>query len=312
MRCVVVVTLLLAAASSDWARGAPLFNPARLVPELSSRRSDHLGTFTADGLTLIFESRRNGYDNRLWQATRSTLSSPFSTPWDVSLVGGSPVVSADGLSIFFSRWTGRREVIFQARRANINRPFGRARIVRSLNLGVYMRPSWLSQDGLRLYMHIYSAGRWNLFMAERASLRSPFRRPRSTAFAAINGPFDDGEAVLTPDERQIFFTSNRPGGKGGGDIWWSSRPDRSAPFGRPVNVATVNSAQNDRLPLFYGNELFFSSGRGNPGSNYNGDDIFVATLITGQVPEPSSIAIVVVLAVTLCSLRYRCHRTKRL
>jgi len=53
---------------------------------------------------------------------------------------------------------------------------------------------------------------------------------------------------IMPDGKTLFFASDRPGGKGGIDIWMSKRDDDH--WSEPINVDIANSAEDD---------LFFSS-----------------------------------------------------
>lgn len=65
-----------------------------------------------------------------------------------------------------------------------------------------------------------------------------------------------GEVHLHGDE--LYFHSTRPGGKGGYDIWLTTR--RGETWSDPLNIEIVNSAANDALPFVTsdGNELWFT------------------------------------------------------
>ncbi len=75
------------------------------------------------------------------------------------------------------------------------------------------------------------------------------------------------------NEREVlFFSSNRPGGKGKLDIWYSTLAPNGK-FTRPVNHALINSRENDVTPFFHSpsQTLYFSSD-GYPGMG--GYDIY--------------------------------------
>jgi len=75
------------------------------------------------------------------------------------------------------------------------------------------------------------------------------------------------------NEREVlFFSSNRPGGKGKLDIWYSTLAPNGK-FTRPVNHAVINSRDNDVTPFFHSptQTLYFSSD-GYPGMG--GYDIY--------------------------------------
>jgi Tol biopolymer transport system component len=71
-----------------------------------------------------------------------------------------------------------------------------------------------------------------------------------------NGPF------VTRDGREMYFSSNRPGGIGGNDLWVSTRASIFDPWSDPVNLGSVvNSPLDDNNPAlsFDGTELYFMS-----------------------------------------------------
>lgn len=72
----------------------------------------------------------------------------------------------------------------------------------------------------------------------------------------------------------LFFVSDRIGGKGGLDIWYT-RFDRSWNFSNPVNLSSINSTADDITPFFSKEEstLYFSS---NGYRGFGGFDIFSA------------------------------------
>jgi WD40-like Beta Propeller Repeat len=71
----------------------------------------------------------------------------------------------------------------------------------------------------------------------------------------------DGCPIESPDGLSLYMASNRPGGKGGLDIWAATRAKTSDPWGAPVNLPEpINSASDDFCPTpVRGNGLFFVS-----------------------------------------------------
>ena len=68
----------------------------------------------------------------------------------------------------------------------------------------------------------------------------------------------------------LFFASNRSGGEGGMDIWWSQK-DRNG-FGIPINAGSeINTPDDEISPFYFGNALYFSS---NWHAGFGGFDIF--------------------------------------
>lgn len=85
----------------------------------------------------------------------------------------------------------------------------------------------------------------------------------------------------------LFFVSNRPGGQGGMDIWYSIRSS-DGKWGTPVNPGKIiNTAGDEFSPFIYFNSrtLYFSS---NGRESFGGHDIYTTTLnrdSTWSTPE---------------------------
>lgn len=79
----------------------------------------------------------------------------------------------------------------------------------------------------------------------------------------LNTPSQDGCPIQSPDGLALYLASNRPGGKGGLDIWMSTRASEDSPWGAPVDLPEpVNSASDEFCPTPVGkHELFFVSRR---------------------------------------------------
>ena len=95
--------------------------------------------------------------------------------------------------------------------------------------------------------------------------------PRYSAWSApenlgplVNSEFDDSGAALSKDGLALYFTSTRPGGFGGEDLWVTQRASTDDSFGLPVNLgALINTEAADRNPSLSrdGHWLFFASAR---------------------------------------------------
>ncbi|HXH20206.1 MAG TPA: OmpA family protein [Chitinophagales bacterium] len=72
----------------------------------------------------------------------------------------------------------------------------------------------------------------------------------------------------------VYFSSNRPGGFGGFDLWYTEvKPDGSA--SAPVNLGSaVNTIDDEVTPFFHKNKLYFSS---NGHIGLGGLDVFVSS-----------------------------------
>jgi hypothetical protein len=91
--------------------------------------------------------------------------------------------------------------------------------------------------------------------------------------ADLNTPSLDGCPIQSPDGLSLYLASNRPGGKGGLDIWVATRAGATAPWGAPQNLGEpVNSAADDFCPTPVGKGgLFFVSREALRGACGQGD-----------------------------------------
>jgi outer membrane protein OmpA-like peptidoglycan-associated protein len=93
----------------------------------------------------------------------------------------------------------------------------------------------------------------------------------------VNTQYWESQPSVTADGRMLFFCSNRPGGFGGKDIWYSVI-NSAGRWKEPVNMGRiVNTAGDEVSPFihFDGKTLYFSTdGR----TGMGGSDIFMARM----------------------------------
>ena len=99
-----------------------------------------------------------------------------------------------------------------------------------------------------------------------------------------------GNPSISPDELTLLFTSDLPNGKGGKDIWVSTRKTASDNFGRALNAGAVINTPGDEMFPFMRNDtsLYFSS-NGHPGMG--GLDIFRSTFTNGEWSKPVNLQV---------------------
>ena len=98
--------------------------------------------------------------------------------------------------------------------------------------------------------------------------------------AELNTAALDGCPIQSPDGLSLYMATNRSGGKGGLDIWVSSRATTNDGWGAPVNLPeSINSASDDFCPTpIEGGGLFFVSRRTVEGVTCGLGDIYFARL----------------------------------
>jgi OmpA-OmpF porin, OOP family len=93
----------------------------------------------------------------------------------------------------------------------------------------------------------------------------------------VNSSSWDVQPTLSADGRTLYFVSDRPGGRGGKDIWKTFKDEKDL-WVSPVNLgASINTPFDEISPFIHvnGESLYFSS-KGHPGMG--GYDIFMSEL----------------------------------
>ena len=88
--------------------------------------------------------------------------------------------------------------------------------------------------------------------------------------ASINSSDWDAQPCISADGKTLFFSSMRPGGKGGRDLWFTTR-QAGGKWSKPENLgATINTDLDEQTPFLHpdGQTLYFTS-NGLPGMGEN-------------------------------------------
>jgi hypothetical protein len=129
-----------------------------------------------------------------------------------------PWMTADGKALYFSRKTKEGWRVFVTTRAAATGPggWGDPEIV---DLPVNFHHATLMPDGKTMCLQgPLDKGRWGIFVSRRDG--KTWSNPE--ALAALNhleGKTGDRSPNLSRDGRFLYFSSDRPGGKGGLDLW---------------------------------------------------------------------------------------------
>jgi len=248
MLVILVMALGLAAesAKADFTFGIPT-----KVPNVNSSSCDACVAISANGLELYFMSSRPYGDDlgygKLWIATRETTEDGWSESVDLgppvnsSAYGGDPSLSADDLELYF----------------NDGPPPSMT--------GFTLRPG--------------GYGGSDLWVSTRATKKDFWGEPKNLG-PIINTSAFEGDASLTPDDLQMIFGSNRPGGYGDVDIYVTTRATTDESWGTPINVGPViNTPAWDSDPEITpdGLTLLFTSWQS---GGYGGSDIWITTRAT--------------------------------
>jgi hypothetical protein len=191
---------------------------------------------------------------------------------------GGPSVSADGLTLYLT--SGRPgalgqaeghydEDLYVATRPTIADAFGApVQLPAPVNSTEFDVAPEISADGLSLYF-VRGPGFpvFDIYLSRRRTTGDAWGSPRPLG-TNINTPFHDGILSISADNRTLYWSSDRPDGRGGFDIWYVTRQLPSGEFGPAMNLSELNTPFDDFSPEIALNDkvLYFASSRpGGPG-----------------------------------------------
>jgi len=218
----------------------------------------------------------------------------FGTPQNLgpavnsSVIDFYPTISSDGLELYFSspRSGGYgTSDLWVTIRATTEDDWGKPN-----NLGPVVNSQYvdgcpsITSDGLSLFFgsNRPGYGDYDLCVTARSEPNKPWGVPVNLG-SLVNSQYMDTSLSISADGLSLYFSSTRPGGYGGGDIWVTTRPTTEDPWSAPVNLGTtINTSLSDFSPYITpdGLTLFFVSNR--PG--YGNNDIWVTTRLTKEDP----------------------------
>jgi len=133
----------------------------------------------------------------------------------------------------------------------------------------------LSYDGLKMLLAVTDQFTSNIYVSNYENKRW---NPAVSLGKPINSKYYEAQACFSPDEKSIYFSSNRKESMGGMDIFRSDQQENGT-WGEPVNLGpAINTILNEEAPTMSpdGKRLYFSS-QGH--STMGGFDIFYSELL---------------------------------
>ncbi|HRW74377.1 MAG: PD40 domain-containing protein [Lewinellaceae bacterium] len=193
----------------------------------------------------------------------------------------NPSFTADGQTIVFTRNDGRQEDFYSS--VVQHGTWQEAQPLLDLNTRDNEGAHCLSKDGRTmyftacqradglgscdLYMTVWKSGRWS----------DPVNLGGS-----VNSRHWDSQPTLSADERLLIFSSKRPDGQGGADLWYTTRRTGGTwQKARPL-PGEINTRADEETPYLHadGKTLYFSS-NGHPGMGLQ--DLFVSRWIGDSI-----------------------------
>ena len=200
-----------------------------------------------------------------------------------------PVVSVDGQQLIFTAVVRGDENFYISERDAATGEWLPAQELAGVNTDQNEGAETISADGRTIVFtgcnRPGGKGSCDLYYSERRDGRWT---PPANLGAPVNTRNWESLPALSADGNTLYFSSNRPGGLGGKDLYVSRRV-RGGGWSEPENLgAPVNTAADDQSPFLHpdGRSLYFMS-QGHPGMG--GYDLFVSRLEGKQWATPENL-----------------------
>lgn len=183
-----------------------------------------------------------------------------------------------------------------------NGKFGKAQPLKNVNEKYHDAAAALSADGNTLYLYRDNAkSKGDLYVSMRGTANDEkdkktkkskkvngddFSEPKKLN-ANINTKYQETALCVSEDGNTMYFASDRPGGKGGIDIYMTKKEGND--WGVAKNVTEINTEYDDDAPFlsFDGKTLYFSS-KGH--DTMGGYDVFKSQDENGKWGKPENLS----------------------
>jgi hypothetical protein len=200
----------------------------KILEDYVSSKGDDRSVFATAGRYpqfLYYASKKDEKNTNfdLFVAVRHDVGKAWAAPTPVMNVNTEadelhPWVTADGKALYFSRKTkdGWR-VLVSTRTGNMGP--GGWQEPEEIDLPIDFHHATLTPDGKTMYLQgPLEKGRWGLFVSTK--MAKGWSKPAELeTLNNVEGKTGDRSPNLTRDGRILYFASDRPGGKGGLDLW---------------------------------------------------------------------------------------------
>ncbi len=186
-----------------------------------------------------------------------------------------PSLTIDGSRMIFTRRLNNDEDFYESNFENGSwtkaKPVG-GKINTNLNEGAQN----ISQDGQWLIFtgcnYPEGQGSCDLYIAYKTK-NGGWTEPENMG-PIVNTDFWESSPSLSPDKKDLYFSSNQPGGFGGKDIWVTHKQVNGR-WGRPVNLGEpINTSADESCPFIHAdNQTLYFNSNGHMG--YGMTDLFL-------------------------------------
>ncbi|WNJ16099.1 OmpA family protein [Pontibacter sp. G13] len=225
------------------------FRPENLGENINTQYQEYLPVLTADDGYLLFTSRR-----------------PESTGGYNRMGGGYTE------DFFYSNRDGNSWTLAENLGGPINTPENEGSATLTQDGQIIIFTACNQPDGF---------GNCDLYWAKKEGDR--WAEPVNMG-AEVNTDSWESQPCLSPDGRYLYFSSSRPGGLGGRDIWYCERQENG--WSTAVNLGEpINSPGNEDSPFLHadGKTMYFSSDHH---LGFGGQDLFKADRVNNGWAPP--------------------------
>jgi len=219
--------------------------PRNLGPTVNSPGIDNIPSFSRDGHWMFFNSDRTGGvgDVDLWASYRAHVHDDFAWEAPFNLGLGVNTAGFDGAPSYFENEEGGSPLLFYSSGPSLatsdiwvselqpDGTFGNAQLVAELSSPqADQRPS-IRFDGLEIFFFSNRAGSTpnamgvpssDIWVATRKSVHESWGTPINLG-PIVNTPFNEINPHISADGQTLYFSSNRPTGCGGNDVYMTTR-----------------------------------------------------------------------------------------
>ena len=131
----------------------------------------------------------------------------------------------------------------------------------------------ISGDERRIYLYEDSTGSGDIYYSDFYSQK--FNEISLLNEPGVNSPYWETHCSMNIDQNELYFSSDRPGGLGGRDIYYCKKSDNGL-WSEPFNMGSeINTPQDEDSPFISvdGKQLYFAS---NSAKSMGGFDIFLS------------------------------------
>lgn len=199
---------------------------------------------------------------------------PFTSAVNSSGDEFNPTFTADGQEMVFTRNDGRQEDFYQS--SLMNGEWQNALPMPDLNTSENEGAHCLSKDG-RIMIFTSCNNRQGLGSCDLYETRwqnGHWSEPMNLG-PLVNSRHWESQPTLSADGKTLIFSSKRPEGKGGADLWFSTRTIQGVWQQAQLVPGLVHSSGDEETPFLHadGKTLYFSS-NGHPGMGLH--DLFIS------------------------------------